>query len=316
MQIRNRPLLTDTFSSLSAFVPDGDSVYVHGSSGEERSAHSPEWEAKASDVLFVRITAQSETSFSAEGVGQTQTVMLRSEKQLDAFWKYLDRKHLYLDITGLDHKVWAPLVKSALRLGLLLTGVYVEPGEYRFSRGPREGDIFDLSDRIDGIAPLPGFAYFNESSDAEVQFVPLLGFEGIRFKHVLEQMQPAKANIIPVVGVPGFRPEYPFFTYEGNRPVLDETGAWSRIRYARANCPFSLFYTLEDIAAASSGALLKISLIGTKPHALGAVLYSLLSPRAVELVYDHPIRRQERTLGSSRVLVYKLSALSLATWAP
>ena len=286
---------------------------MFGSSGEERSAHSPAWEASAVDVRFVRVTGQADVSFDYQSSARQGTIMLRSEQQLREFWRGVDCRTVYIDVTGLDHKVWAPMVKSALGMGLTVLAVYVEPGEYRFSRGPREGDIFDLSERIAGIAPLPGFAYLGEADEANTQFIPLLGFEGIRFKHVLEQMQPDKTRIIPIVGVPGFRPEYPFFTYEGNRPVLDETGAWARIRYARANCPFSLFYTLDDIAAASPGSHMKISLIGTKPHALGAVLYSLLSSRAVELVYDHPIRRQERTSGASRVLVYHLSALSLST---
>jgi hypothetical protein len=264
-------------------------------------------------VTFIRVITQNEVSFDYEFSTTSNTVMLRSDQQLRQFWRTVDKRVVYLDVTGLDHKVWAPLLKAALGMGLTVLAVYVEPGEYRFSRGPREGDIFDLSERIAGIAPLPGFAYLGEADEANTQFIPLLGFEGIRFKHVLEQMQPDKSRIIPIVGVPGFRPEYPFFTYEGNRPVLDETGAWIRIRYARANCPFSLFYTLDDIAAASPGSHMKISLIGTKPHALGAVLYSLLTPRAVELVYDHPIRRQERTSGASRVLVYHLSALSLST---
>jgi hypothetical protein len=56
--------------------------------------------------------------------------------------------------------------------------------------------------------------------------------------------------------------------------------------------------------------VLKIATIGTKPHALGAVLFSLLSPRSIELVYDHPIRKASRTEGSARVLLYEVSALS------
>jgi len=313
MSILNRPTLTDTFETLDSFVPDPDSAYVFGLSGEERSAHSESWEARAVKVQFVRVSQERDEEFDAEIDNEKCTVHLRSQKELAGFWRKIGKRRAYLDITGLDHKVWAPLIRSALNLGIHLLVVYVEPGDYKFNASPREGDIFDLSARISGISPLPGFASLGEMDEKDVYFIPLLGFEGIRFKHVVEQIQPDDSRILPIIGVPGFRPEYPFFTYDGNRPVIEETSAWSRVRYARANCPFNLFYVLDDIAAAHPWATLKIALIGTKPHAVGAVLYALLGGRSVELIYDHPIRKAERTAGSSRALVYNVWALSLST---
>ena len=47
------------------------------------------------------------------------------------------------------------------------------------------------------------------------------------------------------------------------------------VRFADAACPFRLFYALEDIAAVHSSSVMKVGLLGTKPHALGAVLYAL-----------------------------------------
>jgi hypothetical protein len=58
---------------------------------------------------------------------------------------------------------------------------------------------------------------------------------------------------------------------------------------------------------------LQIAPIGTKPHALGAVLFCLSRPRSVELVYDHPIRKLGRTTGASRLLVYDVSSLGIST---
>jgi hypothetical protein len=313
MTILSRPTLTDVYVTLDSFVPASDSAYVYGTSGEERCAHSDSWESLASDVSFIRVAQHQDEMFAVDVGSEHFTVALRSSKQLAEMWRRISRRRVYLDITGMDHKVWAPLLKSGLTLGLNVAVVYVEPGDYKFNPNPREGDIFDLSTRISGIAPLPGFAFLGEVDEQYVHLVPLLGFEGIRFKHIVEQMQPDNSRIIPIVGVPGFRPEYPFFTYDGNRPVLEETSAWSRVRYARANCPFSLFYVLDDIAASHPWATLKIALIGTKPHAVGAVLYALLGGRTVELIYDHPIRKPERTSGSARVLVYHVSSLTLST---
>jgi len=221
----------------------------------------------------------------------------------------LSGKTIYLDITGLSHHVWAPLLKIALASCNEVKAVYVEPTSYRYSATPKEGEIFDLSERIIGISPIPGFISFREPAEEEkVCLVPLLGFEGTRFAYVVEQVQPPGDKILPIIGVPGFRPEYPFYTYLGNQLPLMRTHAYRSVRFAIANCPFSLFYTLSDITADYPNNLIKIALIGTKPHALGAVLYHIANQEHVELVYDHPIRKDTRTEGASRLLLYHVSA--------
>lgn len=311
LDINNRPLLTETFESLDAFVPDGDSAYVYAFSIEERSVHSDQWESRAPGVTFVPITGQEPNAISAVVAGDTRQIPLRGSRSLSQFWRSLGVPLVYLDITGLSHHAWAAMLRGALAAGLRVRVVYVEPKEYSYSRTPTEGEIFDLSVRISGVAPLPGYASLGRPGERSV-FIPLLGFEGTRFKYLLEQVQPLDRRVIPVIGVPGFQPEYPFHTYMGNRPVLIETKAWRNVRFARANCPFSAMFVLEDIALQWPAEVLKLAPIGTKPHALGAILFYLASTRPIELVYDHPIRKPNRTKGASRVSVYHVSLLQFA----
>jgi len=314
MALRNRPLPTDIYEGWNSFLPLDGSAYVYGTSAEERSAHPSDWEARCSNVKFVRVTERNSSEVSVDlGVAASSdgNVQLRSKEQLRRFWNDVGAESVYLDITGLSHHVWAPLLRSALTTGSNLKAVYVEPFDYRFSPTPTEGEIFDLSERIIGISPIPGFASLTETDDDDVCFVPLLGFEGTRLQYLVEQVQPPAEKIVPIIGIPGFRAEYPFYTYQGNQSALRDTKAWKNVRFAAANCPFSLFYALEDIAKEYPLDLLKVAPIGTKPHALGAVLYNLASFRPVELVYDHPIRKPTRTAGSARLLVYHLSSLSL-----
>ncbi|HEV3037933.1 MAG TPA: hypothetical protein VHA33_09130 [Candidatus Angelobacter sp.] len=306
--IREQPLLT-TVAELDNFVPERGSAYVFGISGEERSAHSEAWQSRAVDVQFLRIVDQNRSDFTAEMDGTIRKFFLRSRDQLANFWRVTTCDLVYLDITGLSHHVWAPLLRSAIVAKRRVVGVYVEPGDYRPSSTPTESEIFDLSERIEGIAPIPGFASLVGITDRDSCFVPLLGFEGTRLAYLLEAVQPEGNKIVPIIGVPGFRPEYPFYTYQGNRAPLLETRAWRNVRFAQANCPFSLFYALQDIVAAFPRDLIKIAPIGTKPHALGAVLFAMASSRPVELVYDHPIRKSTRTAGTSRILLYELSVL-------
>lgn len=311
LDVRNRPLFTDTYASVDTFTPDNGSMYIFGASPEERSAHLDKWEAKVDDIQFVRILEQNTYDFCAVINSEKITVTLRDENKLKSIFTQFYNKKIYIDITGLSHHVWAPLLKTALNLCATVMAVYVEPARYSFSATLKEGEIFDLSEKITGIAPIPGFILLKEPRDeSNVCFVPLLGFEGARYAYLTEQVQPLREKTLPVIGVPGFRPEYPFFAYHGNQLPLKQTQAWKNVRYVTANCPFSLFYTLEDIVSDYPGSFLKIAPIGTKPHALGAVLFKIINKDFVELVYDHPIRKPNRTTGLARLLVYHLSAFS------
>ena len=306
--LRDRPLLTTMFDSLEDFTPVADSAYVFATTAEFRSAHSPEWESRAAGATFIRVLDQSVDRIRVEVRGEPRDIPLRSRRSIDGFWGSLSCSRVYLDITGLSHHVWAPLLQSALSTVSRVMVVYVEPKDYAFSPTPTEGAIFDLSERVEGIRPLPGFTVLRDVDDARSCFVPLLGFEGTRFAFLLEHTQPAADRIVPIIGVPGFRPEFPFHAYWGNKSVLYGTPGRRRIRYAIANDPFSLYYTLEDIGGEYSDCSLKIAPIGTKPHSLGAILFAIARPDAVEIVYDHPVRKVNRTRGRAAALVYDVSA--------
>jgi len=303
------PLFTRVLHDVTALRPLAGSVYITGTSSEERSTHLLQWEMNCPDVTFVRVGTDSRSTITVE-VGEKQDrVGLRSS---DGLAKLLDRQTkiaTYLDITGLPHHVWAPLLRTIRSRPEPAFVVYVEPGDYRFSASPTAVTLFDLSEKIEGIAPLPGFVTLRSRPGRDALFLPLLGFEGARLAFMLEAVQPERENIVPIVGVPGFRAEYPSYTYLGNRLQLSETRAWQNVRFAAANCPFAVYHVIAAVAASAPGRQIQLGLIGTKPHALGAVLYGLDHPHDTELLHDHPIRRAQRTEGISRVCLYDLSLL-------
>jgi hypothetical protein len=305
-KIRDRPLLTEIHTS--GFRPESPSAYLFAISEEHRSKEFLAWRHDFQGVESVEIVDQKESDIVVNLRGEKETILLRSKEQLEVFCAKIGRDLMYLDITGLSHHVWAPLLRAALKICRVVRVVYVEPIEYRFSTAPTDSEIFDLSERINGLAPLPGFARLAGSDDGNACFIPLLGFEGTRLSYAIDQVQPPGKRIVPIVGVPGFQPEFPFHAYLGNKSALLETRAWPFVRFAIANCPFSLFYQLEEISAEYDDGLLQIAPIGTKPHALGAVMFTLSSNRSIELIYDHPKRKAQRTEGSARLLVYGVSS--------
>jgi len=274
------PILTSTYESTQDFIPEDNSIYIFGRSGEERSKHINSVYTNTPNVEFREIFAEDLYGFTSEN---EHKFYLRSERSILDFIGLVEiNQCVYIDITGLTHSVWARLIQVSLNQKYKVRVVYVEPDQYSRSTAPVEKDF---------------------------QFIPLLGFEGTRLSFITEQVQPNTENIIPIIGTPGFKPWYVFESYLGNRKFLLETEAWQHVRYAPANCPFSCFYLLEEIAKNNNARRIKIGLIGTKPHALGAVLFSLASESRIELIHDHPIRKASRTDGIARLMVYHISAL-------
>lgn len=302
-RLANRPLFTREFSPGQSLPTQGAFSYIYGRF-EERSELAPGW-LKTREGRLIEVV---ELDMASANFGPGfEDVRLRDAKRLQEFLRSIAGGPIFIDITGLTHRVWAPLLRAAVQAGIPIDVIYVEPEDYRYSASPREGEIFDLSERIDGIAPIPGFAFLSERRNRQTCFVPLLGFEGTRLAYLIEQVEPIGHKTFPIVGLPGFRPEYPFHSYLGNHQVLKESRAWKNIHYATANCPFSLYFALEEIIAKNPSDHIKVGLIGTKPHALGAVLYAVSQPDKIELVFDHPKPKIVRTTGAARRLCYSIS---------
>lgn len=234
------------------------------------------------------------------------SVSMRNQQDLVDFVHSLNAETVFLDITGLPHHVWMPLVRITVEAGVKMRCIYVEPKSYTYNPTPKPGEFFDLSERSHGFRPIPTFARLATRTAEDSKLVPLLGFEGIRFRHLIERIEPSERDISPVIGVPGFELDYPFHTFEGNAAVLSSTVSWQRVGFVDASCPFSLYSHLERLHDKTPDRFLQIATIGTKPHALGAMLYAMRKPN-VELLHDHPVRRKGRTVGMSKCHLYMVS---------
>ena len=126
--LENRPLYTRALGGWDDLTLNRDSVYLWGSSSEPRSKHPPEWEARESSVRFVRVLPQEGMTFKTEGAF-VSTVQLRSAIQMEDFTRKIG-EDLYLNITGLPHHIWAPILKWAVELSVNVHAIYAEPLGY------------------------------------------------------------------------------------------------------------------------------------------------------------------------------------------
>ena len=303
--ISELPLFTSEYSTAEALsIPAGGS-YVYSVTDEPRSAAAKALQERSVHTSFVRIGEQSATSFSTD-LPNHPTVAVRQRSSLAAFAASLSQP-VYLDITGLGHSTWAPIVRVCIEAGIQLNVVYFEPAAYNLSAHPEAGVFHDLSERIEGVRPIPLFAKLADRGRQDACFVPLLGFEGARYKHMLNVVDPARNKVFPIVGAPGFLPHYPLDAIVSNADGLEQDKAIRQLTYAKSNCPFSLYYELDQIASRLPSDLIRVGLIGTKPHALGAVIYCTANDDRTELVYDHVRRKPGRTSGTDKCLVYAVS---------
>lgn len=303
------PLYTLEIAQHQFSVPDGSTFIYSKAAEEDRAVPSPNWFQGISETHVNQMTLSLEegdvVALSQRG-GDTKLSLHDHESIREAL--EAQPQPVYLDITGLGHGTWAPFIRAAEGSTSDLRVVYLEPREYMGWSFRDSQRIYDLSSKIEGLRPLPGFARLESPTEGETLFVPMLGFEGARFEYVLANTEANVDYTFPIVGVPGFRPDYAFYSLQGNRPSLEREFLHRRMQLAKANCPFEAFQLLQELHSSHTGAMLKIAPIGTKPHALGAVLYALSSPHATEIVYDNPVRARGRSEGQARVLVYGVSA--------
>ena len=303
VNLKNQPILTDTYESPNDFIPELNSIYVYGETDEIRSTHITNF-ASQHNITLLKIRDIENNEISIEGVD----FYLRSIKSLSKIWENTGKlTKIYIDITGLSHSIWSAIIKSAIDEGFVVLIVYVEPRAYIASDTPIQGQFYDLSESILGISPLPGYATLNPKNDGFL-FIPILGFEGTRLKYIIEQIQPDHRKMFPIVGLPGFRSWYVFESLKNNVYSLKETRSWELIKYVPSDCPFSCYYQIEKIFNDYQDMHFKIAPLGTKPHALAAIMFYLNHPE-VEIIYDHPVRKPGRTDGTAKLHVFHISSI-------
>ena len=305
------------YSTIHTTVDDmnieANSTYIFGHSAEERSRFPDSLKVKFPNVNFVQL--EEVDNETVKDIGEGPNISLRSSSQITSLIGKFASTTLYLDVTGLDNRICAALIRNAINsvsypnLPSKVVVIYAEPELYNIKQFRAESVFNDLSEKIEGIEPLPGFATIFPNDDDDMYLIALLGFEGGRFTHMIESVQPHSENVIPVIGVPGFRLEYPYVAYWGNRRPLEETDTWRKVKFAAANSLVEIYMLLSKFLRKNPSSKIKLAPIGTKPHAIGAMLFAIKYPHQVELVYDNPKKEVKRTEGVGSIIECVVSKL-------
>lgn len=300
-------LYTKIWEDLSTVRLSAGSLYLYAHDPEDRSVYcATNLTANNADSTFVEIGINDQDQMINVATGET--ISLSSTRAVLDFYASFSPTTIYIEVTGMSCRLAAPLMKYAIDNGMDVRVVYSEPHGYLLDEFKKEGVDHDLSESFDGVNPLPGFAIVLPHRTEPI-FVSMLGFEGGRLKYLITTQQPTFDKIRPVVGVPGYQIEYPFEAYWGNRNSLRTTKAWEHMEYAEANSIVDSYLILKKISFDNRNPNMVIAPIGTKPHAIGAILYAIKNPMKVELLYDNPKRSLNRTDGIGRILVCNVTKL-------
>lgn len=228
-----------------------------------------------------------------------------------------DAQSVLIDITYLPAYVWAPVIRHLLQQAVSVRVMFSEPQSYPLwsqctdavqdlaSRDASDASFY-VSQSASKSSPFPTFASISPSyRDEPVPLVVFLGFESWRVANVLDDLEVEPERIIPVIGCPGYKIDYPGFSVSANHHFLLRSDWSTRLRLVSARSPFAVFSLLEKLLP-SQGRLF-VAPLGTTPMLLGSILFGIEHPRAV-LVYDHPVRVVEPNVERGRTWFYDLKA--------
>jgi hypothetical protein len=174
--------------------------------------------------------------------------------------------------------------------------LYTEPQRYnRF----RKSEVlyrrdFDLSTEYEPFAGIPG-SMLTLNIAYRKKAIFLVGYEGQRFKKVLDQQDIRPENSYVVFGVPAFQPGWEMDAFANNLRVIKGEGIGKNVLFAGAQNPVSVIEALEQIyGTLGQNEYLVVVPIGTKPHGIGAALF-VCQHDDVGIIYDHPNRKPGRS---------------------
>jgi len=192
-----------------------------------------------------------------------------------------------IDISSLPVSFWGPVAAKLSSDGeQSWAGLYIRRAAY--SRRGRTRPPGSHQRAIGGIFPLPGLARFGGTrSHAKTLLIVSLGFDGSRSAYVKAEYNFA-TRLAALLSSPGYKPNYTQEAAIRNGDYINHVSSRGAVWLSRPDSPFDTARQLHRIIRKECADYTYIAPLGTRPAALGAILYAERHRRSCEIVYDHP----------------------------
>src|SRR5690606_8422558 len=135
---------TRTYHPLTLDHVADASLIVYANSSTEERARLPVWEEARRHYpgKCILVMDQHLEHIVVQQDSEVKTMSLRDQQSMA---NLVAADELLLDISGLAHHVWAPLLLAANEVANCIRVVYAEPESYRAHPSPASPTLFDLS---------------------------------------------------------------------------------------------------------------------------------------------------------------------------
>jgi hypothetical protein len=183
--------------------------------------------------------------------------------------------------------------------------VYAEPKYYSYLNGI----YFEYAHHVGERDYRPLNEYFTSAASREVILVCFLGFDRLISKYIHERKE--HSSVIAINGFPAYYPKLKDISLEHNFELISTIGT-ECVQYTQANDPYYAYNALSRIKAENDGKILDICVLGSKPMALGACMFSLDNPDYTKVSYPFPTKyRLQTTIETAEIWWYEFCLRNL-----
>ena len=111
MLLIDRPIISNTYPNLQCIEVEKDSVYFYGKSPEDRANISELQYTDDSSIQFIQLNINEDDTKLIIDLDEKFFIDLNNDQNLNDFFTQFNVSNFYLDITGLTHSAWAPILK-------------------------------------------------------------------------------------------------------------------------------------------------------------------------------------------------------------
>ena len=196
--------------------------------------------------------------------------------------------------------------------------LYIEPKEYNFKKSTlTEYDDFHLSSKFKNFPPVPGYTIvtrpYDEDKDEEdedednTELIAFLGFERTRLGQIFNADDGGTySKFTPIIPLPGFKPGWENRTISSHLKFFSSSYNFDKLLYVSGNNPFHAYNILEIFSKTRKK--FRIAPIGTKPNAIGCVLFLLNNEDRENcssgVLFDFPTKTKKRSTGIGKIHIY------------